>query len=334
MASFGVPVHLAEDCQAKSKSAIVFVPAKMKHSASRNGSSIQVSNHEWINYVSSCKYLGATISESLDDTEEMQKRIGKAIGMFGMMRKCIMGSKDVNMIIKNKVMVGMILPILLDGAENWVLTAKMETRLRSTFNSMIRACFRVNKFTTWKYHIDTASLLKKMHMQPLQYYLDWKILGYAGHIQRMSSDRLPRIVRDAESFQTKTSGGQFKNYFKQLRGCLKRKGIAENTWETLACDKNLWRHAIRKNSPPITTRKSELSKARHEASRNPAILLGSYVEKRFGQKWHVGIIKNFDTCDTSGEVIWNVIYDDDDTEDYNFGQLNNILCGADMATIL
>ena len=48
---------------------------------------------------------------------------------------------------------------------------------------MIRSCFRLNMFTTRKFKITTSSLLTKMDMGDLQYYLDWKVLGYAGTVE-------------------------------------------------------------------------------------------------------------------------------------------------------
>ena len=333
MESFGVPVHLAEGVGEKSKSTVVYVPTNSKNLKRFDSCSILVNQIKKVNFVQSCRYLGAIIHESLSDEMEITQRIGKAVGMMGILRKSVMASKDVKMEVKRKIMLGLIIPILLDGAENWVLTAKMTNGITTAYNSMIRSCFRMNRFTTWKYKITTESLLQKMDMFSLQYYLDWKILGYAGHVERMSPNRIPKQIRDASTYGTKKIGGQSKSYERQLQECLKRKGIPVELWKSMAMSKCVWRKAIRKKSIPVVTRHLYRHVEKKEYCTNPDKLVGCFVEKRFGQTWHVGKVINYEECDTKGDIIWRVIFDDDDMEDYCYDEIEKILC-LDLEFIL
>ena len=58
----------------------------------------------------------------------------------------------------------------------------------------------------------------------------------------------------------------------------------------------------------------------------PQILLGCAVEKQFGQKWHGGEIVYCDIDADTSEVIWEVLFDNGDRADYNYNQLDKVLC--------
>jgi hypothetical protein len=40
-------------------------------------------------------------------------------------------------------------------------------------------------------------VLRRLGLQPLHYYVDLKVLGFAGHMQRMPACRLPQLLRDS-----------------------------------------------------------------------------------------------------------------------------------------
>jgi hypothetical protein len=171
-------------------------------------------------------------------------------------------------------------------------------------------------------------------MQNLEYYLDWKVLGYAGHVERMDENRIPKQLRDAVPFGKKKVGGQSKSYLRQLFECLKRKNIEKTTWKILAADKNAWRKAIREFSVPVKkSTRSILCAEKIKYRNSPDSLLGIFVEKKFRNKWHVGQITDFDECEASSDIIWNVVYDDGDQEDYFYEEISKIIC-RDMGNIL
>ena len=54
--------------------------------------------------------------------------------------------------------------------------------------------------------------------------------------------------------------------------------------------------------------------------------MGMHVEKLFCGKWYVGKVTEYDTCESTGEPLWRVKYDDDDFCDYNRKELIQIVC--------
>lgn len=75
---------------------------------------------EQLKQVDKFTYLGGTISQTGSCTEEVQHRIGKAIGAFQALKK-IWASKDIRCSTKVELYKVLVLSILLYGAETWTL---------------------------------------------------------------------------------------------------------------------------------------------------------------------------------------------------------------------
>ena len=132
------------------------------------------------------------VTTELKDDEKIRGRIQKALGMYGCLRKHLPGVKGVWYSAKKKALTGMVLPTMLDGAESWVVSAKAMKELRSVYNRIVRGCCRVSLHTTRKHRVTTKSLQSRLRVAMLEHYLDWRILGHAGHVMRVADGRLPK----------------------------------------------------------------------------------------------------------------------------------------------
>jgi hypothetical protein len=246
----------------------------------------------------------------------------KANQVFGCMRQHIFASKDVWNSVKCRLLTAMILPTLLDGAEHWVVTADLMRELNSTFNSMVRRCLRRTTHTQRHHGITTDQNLAALGMSPLTYYLDWKILGYAGHVQRMELHRAPKIAANSIYTGAKTSGGQWKSHGRQLRECLGRKGIEEENWKGAAQDRAGWRAQIKAHvEVPSERRHRDLS-----WQKDPDSVVGMVCERRSQAKYFAGEVTAADRDEETNEIIWTVCFDDGDPGDYNERELRRIVC--------
>ena len=282
---------------------------------------------QFISYVRSCVYLEATINEKLTDDQEIEGRTLKAVQLCGMLRKQLVASKDAWPVVKKMVFEGMIIPTLLDGAEHWVVNADKKRELNTTYNSMVRSALRFTTYTTRKYRITSKELHEKLALENLDCYLDMRVLGYAGHVQRMGPERLPKQLRDSFLLRPQKRGRPYKTHNDQVRECMKRKGIELADWKLLALNKTKWRAAIR--APSVYQTKS--SSGRYsEWLAAPESLHGVVVEKKYGSKWFEGTITGHDLDADTNETIWRVLYDDGDMGDYNCHQLNKIICDDDF----
>ena len=58
---------------------------------------------------------------------------------------------------------------------------------------------------------------------------------------------------------------------------------------------------------------------------NPDSIIGNTVQKKFGGRLHHGIVANFNYDSTTDDIIWRIIYDDQDCEDLNWQELHPVL---------
>jgi hypothetical protein len=122
------------------------------------------------------------------------------------------------------------------------------------------------------------------------------------------------------------AGAPPKSHEAQRRQCLKRKGVEEVSWTELALDKNNWKELIKKVGPRAETKTSPRFKEDWELK--PEVALGRCVEKQFKSKFFTGQVVGTEIDVDTNEVIWEVLYDDRDKEDFNARQLKQVLCAA------
>jgi hypothetical protein len=223
----------------------------------------------------------------------------------------------------------MLTPILLlDGAETWIVTANLERELTTTFNNMVRSSLRVTTHTTWKNHTTTEELLDKMGLNSLAFYLDWKLLSCAGHVQRMGDHRLPRTISNSAVAGKCRSGGQHKKKSTQALTALKRCGMDINNWKDLAQDRAFWNTRIKSASLRKLhgAKSKQLRWTQDPVVAKPESALGRCVEKKFRNQWHVGVISDWDEDANNYCAMWRITCEDGDVGDCNWNELKPILC--------
>jgi hypothetical protein len=248
-------VHKANsaDPQGKSKSVIVFVPAKYdKETELKKDVIIRTQADGTVQFTS---YVRSMLrvprgyhQREADGRPGIEGRMLKAVQLCGMLRKQLMASKDAWPVVKKMVFEGMIIPTLLDGAEHWIVSAEKRRELNTTFNSMVRSALRFTTCTTRKYRITSKELHGKLALENLDCHLDMRVLGHVGHVQRMGPGRLPKQLRDSFLLRSQKRGRPCKTHDDQVRECMKRKGIELADWKLLALNKTKWRAAIRASS--------------------------------------------------------------------------------------
>ena len=111
---------------------------------------------------------------------------------FGAMRSKISGSADIPERLKGKVYAGGVLAVLLYGYESWCLTAESVRRLSNWHNKRVREMCRITMCQTFVHRITSESLQKRTEAFSLEHYLASRTLPWAGHVARMSKNRLPK----------------------------------------------------------------------------------------------------------------------------------------------
>ena len=103
-------------------------------------------------------------------------RIKKAGNTFGALRKCLFSNPNISVDAKRAAYEGLILSILLYGAESWRLTKK----------------FRVTVTECYNIRISNEELLRRLKLRKIDYYITKRRLPWAGDVARIDFDRLPR----------------------------------------------------------------------------------------------------------------------------------------------
>lgn len=243
LADFKCTVHVGTKENAKSKSVVLFVPANEEERARHSGKPLSLSGGRTIPCVESAVYLGQTITSTLSDTPHLRIRASKAAQVFGALGRNLMRANHVWTKVKKMVFESMILPTLLDGIECCVVTQQALDELTTVYHRMVRASSHVSPYTQRKWKLTSETLLERLDLHPLHHYVDMKILGYAGHVERMEPDRRPKRLRDGVLDGPKMSGGQYKTHHQTVEECANRKGLTD--WKKLAARKSEWRKSIR-----------------------------------------------------------------------------------------
>ena len=136
-----------------------------------------------------------------------------------------------------------------------------------------------NLCTTRKCKITTETAHFKIGVGNLDYCLDLRVLGCAGHVERMGEERLPKILRDSFMDLPQKRGRPSRSHADQMRDGLKRKQTSMAEWKKIAANRTEWKRAIR--APSIYTDKNNNRFA--EWLREPKMLLGSAVEKNLAK---------------------------------------------------
>ena len=114
-----------------SKTQVLFVSAPPSSYAEpttfddRNLQPINLGNNRFLPVVTKFSYLGTTLNIDCRDNENVVFKIKKACNAFGALRKCLFSNPKISVHVKRAVYEGLILSILLYGAESWCLYQKV-----------------------------------------------------------------------------------------------------------------------------------------------------------------------------------------------------------------
>ena len=86
------------------------------------------------------------------------------------------------------------LAILLFGSESWCLPETLLQQVRTLHARCARTMCRVTRKHTWKHHISTEDLTRRLGLDTADFYVARRQLGWLGHVARMDYSRLAYLV--------------------------------------------------------------------------------------------------------------------------------------------
>ena len=186
-------------------------------------------------------YLGSTLSRTVTIDEEVTFRIAKASTAFGRLYSNVWNRRGISLQTKLKVYRAVVLPSLLYACETWTVYSRHAKQLNSFHLRCVRKLLNIK----WQDKIPDTEVLQRADMSSIYAMLKRSQLRWAGHVHRMSDERLPKRLFYGELTEGKRShGGQKKRYKDTLKASLKCCGINPDSWEEAAQDRPSWRQRI------------------------------------------------------------------------------------------
>ena len=248
-AKFGLEIHVGRPGK-DSKTEILFVAAPAHtykdpdNFDNRDLSIVKLSDNTYLPIVKEFCYLGTVLSRDCSDVKDVAKRIAKASNAFGALRSVVFSSRSVSLATKKHVYEGVILPILLYGAEVWSLTEELFNKLRVFHSRCIRSMNCINRSHVWKHSISNHDLLTRTGLQDIDTYITRRQLQWAGHVSRMEMHRLPRMMLSSWVRNKRPRGCPQFTYGRGLTKALKKANIDPNNWHNVASDRLNWRKLL------------------------------------------------------------------------------------------
>jgi hypothetical protein len=323
LAAFGMDSHTATTESiapgVAPKTAILYVePQGPNRNLPVDRTPISVGANEFIPLTPSYTYLGVLLHHTLSDDPEIDLRIQKANCYFGFLRSRIFASRTTHRSTKKLVYEGMVLAILLYGAESWIVSKRSERLLQSLHRRLVRTMCGTSMYHTRKHSIRSTDLEARLQLRSMRDYLDARILGYAGHVARMPTYRLPLQLLFSECPTTRPIGAPPLNYHRQLRTICKRKGMqSHEEWSTKALDRNAWRSLISTPTPSTQRTRVDYTGSRIHIFKGTTDQAGSILgETICGSipKWIALLDNDTITSLSTGEAAKWVVPIDDDIE--------------------
>ena len=198
-----------------------------------------------LNVVNKFTYLGSTLSQNVTIDNEVDHRIARASAAFGRLGAKVWNRRGISIETKLKVYKAVVIPTLLYGSESWTVYARHAQKLNHFHTTSLRKILNVR----WQDKVPDTEVLRRASSFSIHTILMKCQIRWAGHVVRMSDERIPkRLLYGELQVGKRSKGGQKKRYKDTLKTSLKAFGIDPNNWEMLAQDLANWRVITQKGA--------------------------------------------------------------------------------------
>ena len=210
----------------------------LQNSVVRNPLSV---NGTHVANVHSFKYLGSTVTDDCRLDQELDCRIQCATTSFGWLWDRLWSSHDISNKTKISVYTAAITSALLFGAETWTLYQRHFVRLQHVQQRHLRAILRV----PYTDRITNDQILDRAGVPDIEMFVRKMQLRWAGHVARMSDDRIPKqLLFGKLTTGIRTVGHPLLRWKDSLKDTLKQSNISTMQWQDIATDRSTWRRSV------------------------------------------------------------------------------------------
>jgi hypothetical protein len=229
---------------------------------------------EKVEQVEEFTYLGSIMTESGSCTRDINQRISRAAYKFNQLNK-IWKQSGISLKTKTRIYRTVVMSTLLYGAEAWTCTGNEYGRLNTFHTKRLRSVMGKCKWKKreegetkqWEKKPRNEDLLNRVGLRPMENYVRYHRMRWAGHVRRMEDSRLPKRVLFGELVGGKRAPGRPRaRWEKSLEEDVELVSIPYAQWTTKADDRVSWCNSIatltevkktRKSSRPLTSVKKK-----------------------------------------------------------------------------
>ena len=135
------------------------------------------------------KYLGSIVTKDGKCDIEVRKRITQAEGFYQSVRK-LLWNEDFPIQCKVLLYKMYYIPILTYGSVTWTMGWKEESQMQAAEMKFIRSMAGISKIEKKR----SKDIRKKCGLERLQYKIGRERLRWYGHMMRMDSERIPKMI--------------------------------------------------------------------------------------------------------------------------------------------
>ena len=163
-----------------------------------------------LNVSDSFTYLGSRISKDGQLDAEIDACIGKASSSFGRLYCRVWNSHDLRLKVKIDVYSVVVLSTLLYASETWTIYSRHMKKLEAFHQRCLRRIMKMS----WESHMTNLEFLQLAGMTSIEKEIRNKHLKWAGHVTRMSDNRLPKQLLYGELQECSRPKGRPRKRFK------------------------------------------------------------------------------------------------------------------------
>jgi hypothetical protein len=259
-ARFGLEMHVGRGDKA-SKTECVYFPAFENEYEDADTSNFAV-NDGFVQFTKQFKYLGSTISYSLNDSVDIDARISQASKAMGALRnyfKC----NQVSLYAKRLIYLAIPINLCLWGSESWAISEASLRKLKVFHTRSIRSILKINIYEVQEKHIRNSDILSMFNLPAMENLIAKRHLRWVGKMARMEETRLPIKMlscwinepRPARRPHTTTRNSMVRS-LQILDPNISNCGTL-NEWFQSAKDESAWNERLLALDPPKPTDETE-----------------------------------------------------------------------------
>jgi len=199
-----------------------------------------VSDGQQLVQTESFVYLGGNICTHGGSEKDVERRIGLARGIWQALGK-IWSSKELGIDTKVRMYETLVLSALLYNSETWTLKETQKQRLR-VFEM---ACLRRIEGVTRRDRIRNTEIYNRLNIRcDIVSRIQNRRLRYFGHMNRMGSDRYPKIALNGYVHGKRRRGRQKKRWMDMIKEDCSEMGITVQEATHRTQNRERWRASI------------------------------------------------------------------------------------------